>query len=411
MAEPSSAPVPWRVQAAVYGAGLFSNSSLQLYNVVVPLWLAILAPTPFVTGIVLASRQVLPMLLSIHGGALMDRFGVRRVMLVFAAMAIAIPPFYPLLPMIPALIVLQMLGGLAVMLCWVGVQSLIGHIMQGHPTYTGRLTLSTRIGVFIGPPLVGAVWDWGGPWGAFGFLTLWAAGATVCTLLVPAPPPDEGTPREAEFRPTPPQTRLRDLLPNPRDYIAAFSLIGIPAIGVVIGATMLRHSSVGMQSSFYVVYLGTIGISGTAIGTLISITGIFGGLGSLMVGRLSRLVSPRLLLLAGVGIGTTMIMITPLLGAYFLLLMAQAMRGLCSGIAQSMEISMMARAAGVTSQGKGAALRLTMGRTVAVVVPVVMGGVVELVGLENSFYVVGGAILALLLWVGFKGGTGAADSP
>jgi len=378
---------------------------------VVPLWLAILAPTPFVTGIVLASRQVLPMLLSIHGGALMDRFGARRVMLCFAAMAIAIPPFYPLMPLIPALIVLQMLGGLAVMLCWVGVQSLIGHIMQGHPTYTGRLTLSTRLGVFAGPPLVGAVWDWGGAWAAFGFLTLWAAGAMVCTLLVPAPSTDDSeTAARAVRHPTPPETRLRDLLPNPRDYVAAFSLIGIPAIAVVIGATMLRHAGVGMQSSFYVVYLGQIGISGAAIGTLISVTGIFGGLGSLMVGRLSRHVSPRLLLLAGVGIGTTMIMITPLLGAYVLLLIAQAMRGLCSGIAQSMEISVMARAAGATAQGKGAALRLTMGRIVAVVVPVVMGAVVELVGLEDSFYVVGGAILALLLWVGARGGHGATGT-
>ncbi len=407
LAPRDATPVPWRVQAAVYGAGLFSNSSLQLYNVIVPLWVLVLAPSPFVVGIVLASRQFLPMLLSIHGGALMDRFGVRRVMLGFAAMAIVIPLFYPLLPFIPAVVVLQMLSGLAVMLCWVGVQSMIGQIMQGHPVYTGRLTLSTRIGVFVGPPLAGAMWDLGGPWAAFGFLTLWATGAFVCTLLVPAPEADRVA-EEGARAPTPPKIGLRDLLPNPRDYVAAFSLLGIPAIAMVIGATMLRHSGVGMQSSFYIVYLGQIGISGTAIGTLISVTGIFGALGSLFVGRLARLVAPRLLLLVGVAIGTTMIMITPLLGAYVLLLIAQSLRGLCSGIASSMEISLMARSAGATSQGKGAALRLTMGRTVAVIVPVVMGAVVELAGLENSFYIVGGAILALLLWVALKGGRTAA---
>ncbi|MEE8333884.1 MAG: MFS transporter [Alphaproteobacteria bacterium] len=404
MAPRDATPVPWRVQAAVYGAGLFSNSSLQLYNVIVPLWVLVLAPSPFVVGIVLASRQFLPMLLSIHGGALMDRFGVRRVMLGFAAMAMVIPLFYPMLPFIPAVVVLQMLSGLAVMLCWVGVQSMIGHIMQGHPVYTGRLTLSTRIGVFAGPPLAGAMWDLGGPWAAFGFLTLWATGAFVCTLAVPTPPPEaDRVATEGGRAPTTSKIGPRDLLPNPRDYIAAFSLLGIPAIAMVISATMLRHSSVGMQSSFYIVYLGQLGISGTAIGTLISVTGIFGALGSLFVGRLARLVAPRLLLLTGVAIGTTMIMITPLLGAYVLLLIAQSLRGLCSGIASSMEISLMARSAGVTAQGKGAALRLTMGRTVAVVVPVVMGGVVELAGLENSFYVVGGTILALLVWVGLRG--------
>jgi len=398
-----STAVPWRVQAAVYGAGLFSNSSLQLYNVVVPLWLGLLAPSPFMIGIVLGSRHVLPMLLSIHGGALMDRFGVRRVMLGFAVMAVLIPPVYPLLPMVPALVVLQMLGGLAVMLCWVGAQSMIGHIMKGHPTYTGRLTLSTRIGVFAGPPLAGAAWDLGGPYAAFGFLTLWAAGALVSTLLVPPPPPGDGAAGASPIHPTPHRTRLRDLLPNPTDYVAAFSLIGIPSVAVVIGATMMRHAGVGMQSSFYVVYLNQIGISGTAIGTLLSATGIFGGLGSLFVGRLARLAPARVLLLVGVGIGVAMITITPLLGTFVLLLIAQSVRGLCAGIAQSMEISMMSRAAGATSQGKGAALRLTTGRVVAVVVPVFMGGMVELAGVQNSFYVVGGTILALLLWIAVKG--------
>ena len=78
-------PIPWRVQIPVYGAALFSNSSLHLYNVVVPLWTATLTNDPLIIGIVLGARHILPMLLLIHGGAMMDKFGTRRVMMVFAS--------------------------------------------------------------------------------------------------------------------------------------------------------------------------------------------------------------------------------------------------------------------------------------------------------------------------------------
>jgi MFS family permease len=180
MADPSTssttspAPIPWRVQIPVYGAAMFSNSSLHLYNVVVPLWTATLTRDPLIIGIVLGARHILPMMFLIHGGAMMDRFGTRRVMLIFASAAVVIPMLYPAAPLIPMLILFQMFGGLAVMTTWIGAQSLTGSLMRGQPVYTGRLTLATRIGTIFGPPTVGAIWDFAGAWWAFSFLSLWA---------------------------------------------------------------------------------------------------------------------------------------------------------------------------------------------------------------------------------------------
>ena len=155
--------ISWRVQGAVYGVGMFSNSSLHLYNVVVPLWAASLTQDELMLGIIFGARHFLPMLLLIHGGSLKDRFGARRVTIIFAVAAMIIPPLYPLLAFISALIVLQMLGGLMVMTCWIGSQSLTGTVMRGKPVYTGRLTVATRIGAFLGPPIVGTVYDFAGP--------------------------------------------------------------------------------------------------------------------------------------------------------------------------------------------------------------------------------------------------------
>ncbi len=59
---------------------------------------------------------------------------------------------------------------------------------------------------------------------------------------------------------------------------------------------------------------------------------------------------------------------------------------------------MVAQAAG-EAQGKGAGLRVTAGRLAAVFLPILMGAAAKLFGLEASFFIVGGAILALLGWL------------
>jgi predicted MFS family arabinose efflux permease len=195
---------------------------------------------------------------------------------------------------------------------------------------------------------------------------------------------------------------LRELIPDINDYLAAFRLMAIPAIAMVVAVTMLRHSGVSMQGSFYVVYLGGIGITGTLIGTLLSVSGICGAAGSLLVGRLAQVVPSALLLVLAVGTTVVMISITPLLGTYVLLLIAMGMRGASTGIAQAMEISNMSRSAGAEVQGKAAALRVSAGRITAFIVPVIMGAVVEVAGLENSFYIMGAIIVAMLVAAGFR---------
>ena len=419
-----NAPISWRVQIPVYGAALFSNSSLHLYNVVVPLWTATLTQDPLIIGVVLGARHVLPMLFLIHGGAMMDRFGIQRVMLVFAGASICVPILYPAVPLIPALILFQMCGGLAVMTTWIGAQSLTGSLMKGHPIYTGRLTLATRVGTIFGPPIVGAIWDFYGSWWAFLFLSIWAGLTFLFTWLVPN---QEKLARDIVLENSVLATKIRGIMPQFGDYLDAFRLIAVPAIGLVFMVTILRHSGVAIQSNFYVIYLNEIGISGTLIGILFSVLGLVGGLGAISTGWLAKRFSNRRILLSSIGLGVFMITITPAIawtgfkldplpitrifenlgilidwhpvagvfGLYVLFLLAMAIRGATSGVAQAMEISIVAQAAGA-AQGKGAGLRVTAGRVAAVFLPIIMGAVAKLFGLEMSFFIVGGAILLIL---------------
>jgi len=432
-------PISWRIQGAVYGVGLFSNSSLHLYNVVVPIWAYALTKDELLLGIVFGARHFLPMLLLIHGGALMDRFGARRITLYFAVAAMVIPPLYPVLPFVGALIILQMFGGLTVMTCWIGAQSLTGSIMRGKPVYTGRLTVATRIGAFVGPPLIGIIMDLAGIAAAFLFLSLWSALTLLFAVMIPK---DEVAGSGSGEKTSPVRSGLRDMVPNLTDYLDAFRLIAIPAIGLVVVVTLLRHSGVAMQSSFYVVYLKDLGISGTFIGLLFSLLGVCGGMGALFVGTVARRFSARRILFVSLAIGVLMMTITPLiggsaftvsaggvasllgslgidaelgpiagvLGLYILFLAATAVRGIASGVSQAMEISMIAQGAGIAGQGKGAALRVTIGRVAAVILPIFMGGIAKLFGLAISFYVVGGVILAVIAFMAVRISSAPADN-
>lgn len=382
--------VPWRLQIPVYAAGMFSHSLNGMATVVLPLWVLSMETSPLLIGIALGSRYALLTLFSIHSGALMDRMGTRRVMLIFGVAGVVLHLAYPAFPSITAFILLQMMAGLAGSMGWIGSQALVGQIMKGNPTYTGRLSFSLRIGAFAGPPMVGAMWDYLGPWGAFATLAFWGFCAVIAAACLPAP--DNGA--HQDFR-------ARDLAPRWNDYMDAFRLLAIPAILLVMAVTVMRHTAVSVQHTFYIVWIEQTGISGTLIGVLLSAWAVLGSISALTVGRLSRLVADYWLVIVAVTAQIVLISITPLLSNYTQLLIAMALYGGAMGISQPLMIALMSRSSGDAHQGKSAGLRTTANQLSAAVMPVLVGGIVELVGLEWSFYVVGSILVAGMGWAAY----------
>ncbi len=389
MTPPATEPISRRLQAAVYLCGICSNGTSSLVWVVTPLWVVELGASPFMIGIALGSYTFLPLLLSIHGGALMDKLGARRVILFFGTIVVILPWFYPMSPWIPAVIVLQMLLGLSVSMGWIGTQTLIGQRMRGDAIYSGRLAFWTRAVGLAGPPLIGLAWDKVGPWGAFIFMSLWASGTLVGVFLLPKLAAEETA---AAAR----TTRLGDLMPKLRDYMEAFRLMAIPAIALVVIMSVMRQSAHGIQSSFYVVYLEGINFSATEIGILMSSFLALSALGALTVARLVRVFSPTWLLISAIAVSVVMITITPFLGTFFALFVAIAVRGGVLGVVQPLMLTMVFKSTESTVQGKAIALRATANRLAMTFIPVIMGGMVEVVGLENAFFVIGGILMVLM---------------
>jgi predicted MFS family arabinose efflux permease len=253
------------------------------------------------------------------------------------------------------------------------------------------MTFACRIGSFVGPMAAGAAWDIAGLWGAFGFMAGWSALGLVSVLRIAADGSEAGAAPRAPVR-------LADLVPRFGDYLSAFSLAAIPAVALVLYVTMIRIGGTGIQTSFYVVYLDHIGISGSAIGLLLGVSGACASVGSLAVGPLARTIHSHWLIVLVVILSVVTIGVTPwLFGVYFLLMFVIGLRGLCLGISQPLEISVLGRAIGAGSQGKGVGLRTTANRLTGTLVPVIMGGVAELVGIENSFLVMGAVMLTLMM--------------
>lgn len=392
--------VPWRIQAAVYGMGLFSTSLFYIGSVIIPLYAYTMNPSPLMFGLVFAVPHLLPLFLSIHGGALMDRLGARRVMIACTAVGAMVPLFYPMSSSIWVLIFLQMLLGLSESMGWLGAQTMIGQYMHGRTVYAGRLSAIIRVSQLAAPPMAGAAWDLAGPWGAFVMMSLWATGAVACALWLPPPKPGVAQWRDGVS----PRLRAGDLMPKLSDYLTAFYLLRSPAVVLIVLLGALMHVGNTVQGSFYVAWLTEIGITGTAIGMLSPAAAVGAALFSLLTARLTPYVGGLWIVLLSLWAGIVLICITPLLGTYFLLQMAMFLRSGANGLAQPLIITLVLRGAGRTNQGKAIGLRGTANRIASIVAPLAMGLVAEAVGLEASFYVLGAATsivlaaIAVYLW-------------
>ena len=384
MNAPGAAPL--RTQIPIYATGLFSNSLADVASVVLPLWLANDGITTAGIGLVLGARHILPFLLAIHGGALMDRVGARHLMMASSLTSALMLILFPAVAWIPAIIVLQMLNGYGSSMSWIGAQAYFGRVLAHSQTYAGRFAFSLRIGSFVGPPVAGVAWDMVGVWGAFGVLSLWAAGVALSTMFIPHSADMPATERR--------KLEWSDLTPRVSDYRDAFALACEPAMKIVLIITIMRIAASSIQDSFYPVWLASIGLPATQIGILITVSSALAAASSLWVAEVTRLMNPIWVLIWTTMGSIIFVSITPALGSVFLLMCAAALRGVCMGISQPLMLSILADASGPGYLARGAALRTTANRVAASVTPISMGAAASVAGLAASFPIIGGLLLA-----------------
>jgi MFS family permease len=365
----------------------------EFYNFLIPLYGLSLGMSAGAIGMLVGARSLLAVFLSIHVGVLMDRFGTRRVTLFFVWTAMALAPLFPLLPWFWPLLLLQVVNGGALQFAWSGSQTLIAQLAEGEAEYLGRFSFFARIGTTVAPMVGGAAWDLGGVWPSYGLGFAWGIALTLALLRAPEAPIAGGDGHDSRRRA---RLRFTDVLPRLHDYVRCFALMAIPVVATTMAIIFLRTATNGVQSSLYVVYLKSVGLTGTAIGILFAAIEITSGLGSLCAGRAMRFGDPQRTMLSGTMSSILLICATPFTGGMFtMLFVAQALRGWLQGIVQPMMFSVQAKAVGPHRQGSVVGLRQTLNRLAAIVIPPAMGVIADHWGAGRSFVILGAALLVL----------------
>ena len=400
----------WRLQGPIYGTAFFTGNLFPISHVIVPLWAAIeLDASLLMVGIIIASRQLLPVTMSIHGGALLDRFGPRRVIMVLGVLGAFSTAMVPFFPFIWATLLFQIIIGFCETTNWIGVQSAVGTLMKGNAVYAGRMTASARAGGFFGPVLVGVAYEAGGPIGGFVCFGAWALCGAIGAMFLPrheGGAKDQVASRSLSANAAPAvatEQERTDVLPSLSDYREAFKLLLIPAIALVIAATFMRQTGSGMQASFYGIWLKDLGYTATSIGLLIGIGNGVSALAALCIGPLTRRIADYWLLILAVGAAIIGVAATPLFETWVFLALAICVRGAGQGLNLPLMMSIASRSVAPRLQGRAAALRISFNRFGGMLFPVIMGALAEVIGLEYAFYAIGGIgiflICGLSIWI------------
>lgn len=390
--------ISWRVQSPVYATAFFTGNVFPMMHVLMPLWALELTSSPLIIGLIISSRQILPVLLSIHGGALLDRFGPRQVIMVLGIAGACITGLFPLFPFIWAAMPFQFLTGFAETTNWIGAQSAVATILKGRPVFAGRMTAAARTGGFFGPIFVGAAWEIFGPYGGFMFLAVWLMMGAVAASFLPRHVPEPAADGDAA------KPKRPDVMPRLSDYRDTFRLLALSAIALVITATFMRQTGSGIQASFYGVWLKQeLGLSAFTIGLLIGFGNAVSAVAALTIGPMTRRCADYWLLLVMVAFAIVGVAMTPMLEGLFFLAAAIGLRGVGQGLNLPLMMTIASRSVPPTLQGRVAALRISFNRLGSALFPIGMGALAEVIGLEAAFYVIGATGVLLLsmlaVWV------------
>lgn len=383
-----STAAPGTARMTAYAAGFLANGMWDFLGVAVPLYAVALGASASELGWLVGARAVLPMLFALHGGDMMDRLGVRPVLLAFAAASSVIALAYPMTSQFGLLMVVQLLSGLAAEMSWSGTQTLINQLSRGELPLLARFGFYARLGSMAAPLVAGAAWDAAGAAATFVCAAIWGGLLVVAALA--APRVSNGA--AAQVANTG-DAELPGRHP-PRLYADAIALLAIPAVALVIALSFLRNTPAAMQGSFYIVILDSAGYPGTVIGALVALSELAAAVGSLLAARFADF--PLAWMgAAAVASAIAFMTITPLIADLLVALAAAAaLRGLAQGVNQPLLAAILAREAG-GHQGLALGLRTVAHRLASMVLPVVMGIAVERWGVATGFIAVG--LSAMLL--------------
>jgi len=368
-----------------YAAGFLALGLVPLSAVIVPLYALGLGASAGQVGIIMAMRSLLPFLMAIPGGAMMDRYGVRFMVSRLSAACAVLGLLYPLADGFWPLLLLQLIFGLCQSFCWIGVQTGIGKSFKGDSLITSHLGFWSMGGTFIGPLMIGVVWDYFGSTSSFMTVSVWCALLMFLALSL-----DE---RVGPQEPSSGGSRRQQM---GADYGAAFGLLKEPIVFFVIASSSVRLGAVALQTSFLPVYLAELSFSASQIGLVIGVSAASSAVAAFLNNVMARWWQPERIL--AVFILCALIALTAMSAttSFWVLMGLNVLMGIAIGTTQPAMFSVLGAKIPSEIQGLIVGLRTSVNRLATFLIPLAAGIAAELAGTRYTFVWIG--ILLIALW-------------
>ena len=345
----------------------------------VPLEAQELGASPAVIGLIVGAFSLLSLFLAVPIGGFTDRFGVKR-MLLLGVLCNAASSLLLLFANVFFLMASQVLGGLGFQLLIVSSQSYVASFespLRRERTF-GYLTFSAAFGQSLGPVLGGIIATRFGYREAF-FVSLLLSIASLIVLGV----------RESR---TVSRVGRYSLMGDLRHAAAAVSDLRMLA---VLAFTFGVIFTVSLRTSFLPVLLLKRGLEEAEAGLLISIFAVSMTVIRPFTGRIFQVFSRKNMMafsVLAVALGVGLI---PELSSFFTTALALCLFGLGFGLTQPLSMVMVADLSDPGHPGLSMGVRFTVIALANLLGPVLLGFLVEGVGLNSPFYISAFLVLAI----------------
>lgn len=352
---------------------------------IMPVYAVQLGAAGIELGFIIAAFNLARSLFNPLVGRLSDRLGRKPFMLAGLAGYAVLSLAYIHADSVAGLIAVRFVHGLAAVCVAPVAMAVVAEIAPPHRLgrYMGTLSMALMLGVGAGPMLGGVIQDWLGMNAAF--MTMGAlALLTAIGILVFVP-------------------RLgRTALPSGVPASSIFQVLGRSPI--LLAVFVIRFFSAAGQGAVYTflpLYGASIGISSAQVGVLLGVNVLLIALLQRPGGSLADRTRPLLLMVGGIALSGLAVAGMPLVPNFSGALVMNIVMGVANGIAVPAALVLAGREGRVVGMGSVMSLfdaALSLGFIVS---PILLGLVLDILGIQAVFYVGGGIIsVGTLLVVG-----------
>lgn len=363
---------------------ILSHAAFTASRMTVSLYALKLQASPFTIGVLMSLYALLPMLLSIAAGRLIDRIGPRVPVLWGGVLLLAgiLLPF--LMPGLPTLFVAVTVIGCGFMVAHMVANNLVGAFgrTEDRAAHFSFLALGFSVSGFGGPLVAGFSIDWIGEVRTFLVLAAFAALALALAFWQRG-----GLTRHAAHRQAPAAHRVMDLVRNRS------------LRGVLIASGML---SMGWDLYTFVmpIYCSRIGLSASTTGIIMGAFGAATFFVRLFLPAIARRLREWQVITVALLVTGFAYSLFPLVTSVTLLMTLSFLLGIGLGCSQPMVMSLLYEASPTGRQGEVVGLRTMVLNTSSTALPLVFGALGATLGMAPVFW----GIAACLLTGGYAAG-------